>query len=174
MAVLRQVDDVRAFLGAGGVGLVPLVPAREAGQYAGGVVEVGGVDDEARRGLGVVPLASGEGERERAGSRRAYEVGEAFEHRVEPVAGLKGGTDRGLVVVGVLPLGDVAVAVAVLIEGGAVAGGPFLAGGEQGAQFASQLVVVEGCQRMSRSLEGRYRAVRARGRAARVKAVGCW
>ncbi|WP_062640907.1 hypothetical protein [Streptomyces maremycinicus] len=167
MALLRHVADVRAFLGAAGVGLVPLVPAREAGQYAASVVEVGGV-------LAVVPLASGEGEPERTGSRRAYEVGEAFEHRVEPVAGLKGGTDPGLVVVGVLPLGDVAVAVAVLIKAGAVAGGQFLAGGEQGAQFASQLVVVDGCQRMSRSLEGRYRAVRARGRAARVKAVGCW
>ena len=155
MALLRHVDDVRACLRACGVGLVPLVPAREAGQYAGSVVEVGGVDDEARRSLAVVPLASGKGERERTGSRRAYEVGEAFEHCVEPVAGLKGRTDPGLVIVGVLLLGDVAVAVAELVEGGAVAGGQFLAGGEQDAQFASELIgVVDGCQRMSRSLEG--------------------
>lgn len=90
------------------------------------------------------------------------------------VAGLEGGADPGLVVVGLLLLVHVTVVVTVLIEACAVAADQLLAGGEETAQFAEQSLVFGGrCQSASRGGQA-YRAVRARGREAMVKASGCW
>ncbi|WP_271208701.1 hypothetical protein [Streptomyces poonensis] len=116
MALFRHVDDVRAVLGTGGVGLVIVEDAGERGQHSGGVVEVDGVDDEAGRCLTVVPLTSGGPQGEGTRSGWAREVGEALYDGVEVVAGLDGRRDAGIVALGVLLLDHVAVAVPVLME----------------------------------------------------------
>lgn len=133
MALLRQIDDVRALAVRGpGVSQVPLMPAGKAGQDAGSVIEVHGIDDETSWGFADVPLMTGKRQSERAWRRRAEEIGEAVPYGVEVVTGFDRRGDTGVVVFAQLLLDHLPFGVTVLVEDAAVAGCQLLAGGQQG------------------------------------------